>query len=442
MLYVPRLHTLQWTTLILITVVCLMSYVWFNWDSVIASERKYANLSVDQLTSQCSPRKNVVFLKTHKCASSSIQNIFLRYTDKHNLTLVLPLFSSTNYLSSTKPFNRSMIGRVPWSSFGYNILCHHMVFNYPEVKALMPSDTIYVSIIRNPVSVFESLYVYGNLKDFFNMSLQEYIKNTKNLSMIDTLKRRLGGNLGYNQIIYDFGMSPSNFDKADVINKTITNIEKTFDLVMIAEMFDESLILLKNLMCWNFDDVVSFAINVRQDIYKTQLNESEKVLLDEWNSVDRQLYDHFLEIFKKKLQFVNQNKLKDDVQQLKKRRQLWYKRCVKEIVNAEQTNKNESWNKMVHAYKLKDEAKFSSMCQNLVKSEIQYTKELRKKQLLRSIKDKDTFEVEEMFSELGIEFPDMINVGKKDLKNVMLALSEIYQHKDDGFLPVQVRGSQ
>ena len=40
---------------------------------------------------ECQEKTKIFFLKTHKCASSSLQNIFLRFGEKRNLSFVLPL---------------------------------------------------------------------------------------------------------------------------------------------------------------------------------------------------------------------------------------------------------------------------------------------------------------------------------------------------------------
>ena len=39
----------------------------------------------------CMPANKVAFMKTHKCASTSIQNILMRYGLNHDLNFVLPL---------------------------------------------------------------------------------------------------------------------------------------------------------------------------------------------------------------------------------------------------------------------------------------------------------------------------------------------------------------
>ena len=44
----------------------------------------------------CTRVKKIAFLKTHKCASSTVQNILMRFGVKYNLNFVLP--SKANYL--------------------------------------------------------------------------------------------------------------------------------------------------------------------------------------------------------------------------------------------------------------------------------------------------------------------------------------------------------
>ena len=57
-------------------------------------------------TGRCAPQHRVAFLKTHKAASSSVQNILMRYSREHGLNLVLP--SAGNYLGRYVPFSRAM----------------------------------------------------------------------------------------------------------------------------------------------------------------------------------------------------------------------------------------------------------------------------------------------------------------------------------------------
>ena len=54
----------------------------------------------------CKPINNIVFLKTHKTGSSSIQNILMRFGDSNDLTFALP--KKANYYRYPEPFNRKL----------------------------------------------------------------------------------------------------------------------------------------------------------------------------------------------------------------------------------------------------------------------------------------------------------------------------------------------
>nr|XP_039271109.1 galactose-3-O-sulfotransferase 2-like [Styela clava] len=79
------------------------------------------------------PKQNVMFLKTHKTGSSTLQNILVRYAEENNCFVGLPqgdiLFG---YMTGTS-FQKSMMMPVPISK-NVSMLLHHMVFNYTEVS--------------------------------------------------------------------------------------------------------------------------------------------------------------------------------------------------------------------------------------------------------------------------------------------------------------------
>ena len=77
---------------------------------------------------RCSaPRKNVLFLKTHKTGSSTVQNILYRYGDRTGLTFALPVndvYMGTPGLFQSKHAVKSATGK-------YNILANHARYNRP-----------------------------------------------------------------------------------------------------------------------------------------------------------------------------------------------------------------------------------------------------------------------------------------------------------------------
>lgn len=81
------------------------------------------------------PVTNIMFLKTHKTASSTILNILYRFSESHNLSTALPEGSRfhlgypwlfvTRYVEGMKEDGR--LHRR------FNIMCNHLRFNFPEV---------------------------------------------------------------------------------------------------------------------------------------------------------------------------------------------------------------------------------------------------------------------------------------------------------------------
>ena len=76
------------------------------------------------------PPPHFFFLKTHKTASSTVQNILLRYGDYHDLKFAVPMgglhrFAYPNRASSTA----HIVPKNIQKSSDYNIVAHHMRFS-------------------------------------------------------------------------------------------------------------------------------------------------------------------------------------------------------------------------------------------------------------------------------------------------------------------------
>ena len=92
----------------------------------------------------CKPQRKIAFAKTHKTASSTVQNILLRYGLAIGAEFLLPW--SNNYLGSMlNPFTVEQMDKadqrkVPWhrtlrrSSGGYDISCFHCKWNNTAMR--------------------------------------------------------------------------------------------------------------------------------------------------------------------------------------------------------------------------------------------------------------------------------------------------------------------
>lgn len=81
------------------------------------------------------PVTNIMFLKTHKTASSTMLNILYRFSESHNLTVALPK-DSMFHLGYPWLFVARYVEGMEQNGplyHHFNVMCNHLRFNFPEV---------------------------------------------------------------------------------------------------------------------------------------------------------------------------------------------------------------------------------------------------------------------------------------------------------------------
>ncbi|GIY06645.1 galactosylceramide sulfotransferase [Caerostris extrusa] len=336
------------------------------------------NTHVSFITSNgiCYPQTNVVFLKTHKCAGSSIQNILMRYGDKHKLNFVLP--KSGNYLGHPSKFSRTLV--APPLTFTYNILAHHARLNYKEIRAVMPRNSIYITIVRDPIEIFESSFSYYSFDKLFKCDIHKFIKHLPKFSN-KFLTKRLRGKFGANQMFFDLGGDPEMFQNKTQIFEYLDKLESWFHLVLVAERMEESLVLLRHLLCWDIDDVVTFKLNARNPIYKSNLSATEKEKLLELNYADAFLYDRFLKKFDKEVEAFGRERMAAETAELRKRKLEWYELCVKdEKPTSKRITPKHYYNPKVMTLHTWTNVT-NATCNSMTIEELPFTEQLRQRQM-------------------------------------------------------------
>ncbi|XP_075061888.1 galactose-3-O-sulfotransferase 4-like [Mixophyes fleayi] len=283
----------------------------------------------------CQAKRHIVFLKTHKTAGSTVLNLLHRYGDRNGLNFALPTTPHFNYP------NLFHSRRVKWFYSlrrpKYDILCHHMRFNLPEVQKVIPSDSFYFTIIRDPAKMAESAFSYyrfdssafrraRNFKAFISNPLRYYRQGDKS----NIYARNL--------LSFDLGYNPDAPFTVALAKAQIKAVERTFNLVLLAEYFDESMIFLKDKLCWELDDVVTFKLNIRGTSMPLEKNEVDQLRV--WNSLDWYLYSHFNRTFWEKVEHFGRVKMDNEVRRLRERRQQLAEICLESLepVGAEDIN--------------------------------------------------------------------------------------------------------
>ncbi|XP_051900703.1 galactose-3-O-sulfotransferase 2-like isoform X2 [Pristis pectinata] len=262
------------------------------------------------LEKTCQPKTHLMFLKTHKTASSTVLNILYRFGDARNLTFALPY---QYYFGYPYLFKATMVKSYsPEKAQKFHILCHHMRFYKPQVEKVMPNGTFYVSILRNPVTLMESSFTYykGSCSVFRKVnSLTQFLADPWKYYSPDGHDNQYARNTMW----FDFGFDNNANDTEEYVDFVINEIENTFHLILISEYFDESMVLLKDALCWEFDDVVSFKLNVRNKVTVRSLSEVDVKRIKAWNSLDWRLYLHFNQTFWQKVEQYGRKRMADDV---------------------------------------------------------------------------------------------------------------------------------
>ncbi|CAH2246486.1 galactose-3-O-sulfotransferase 2-like [Pelobates cultripes] len=247
----------------------------------------------------------------------------------------------------------------------------------------MPNDTFYFTILRNPVSQMESSFSYYKGMDIFwkPKSLEEFLSNTS------TYYNRSSTNSHYakNFMAFDLGFNHNGWESAKNFKLICQAVDIMFDLVLISEYFDESLVLLKNALCWTFDDVLSIPLNSRSNKTKKSLSEEIQYKIQSWNQLDWHLYVYFNRTFWNQVEKFGRKRMEHEVKELRRRRAEITKFCFQGEVDPDKVKDKflkpfQAGIAKILGYNLKPGLKEDKdFCQKLVTPELQYSKLLWKK---------------------------------------------------------------
>ncbi|KAI4899318.1 hypothetical protein NFI96_012952, partial [Prochilodus magdalenae] len=333
----------------------------------------------------CTPKVDLMFLKTHKTASSTILNILLRYGQENQLKFALP--DSRNDFFYPAPFSRMQVKDYrPGACF--NMVCNHMRFNAPELEALLPQDAFFFTILRDPAPVFESSFHYYNRVVPLTWRIQGEDKLSAFLNEPERYFTPDGFNSFYlkNLQLFDLGYDNSLGPEDPAVDQAIQAVSERFQLVLISEHFEESLILLKEALCWQMDDLLFFKLNARRGASVSQLTPELRAKARDWNGADWKMYRHFNATLWAKVDAYGRKRMERDVRELRRRNMEMSAICIDGGTAVEEGDiRDESmkpWQPLgessILGYNLRADIdqKYSELCRKMLTPEIQYLAEL------------------------------------------------------------------
>jgi len=349
---------------------------------------KEGNSVHNQLKTCSKPVSKLGFMKTHKTASSTVQNILMRFTMNSDWNFAMYATGShlgppNNQYLLNRPFSSSWLDNVPWNEMvqqqGYNVFAVHTQWDQGEVERVLGPGAKYFTILRDPVDQFESLYNYVHFDKSFNMDLEGFVEH---YIVGKRPIQRVNGYLGRNQQLWDLGMDRDDITNHEAVKLKIKQMDKDFDLVMISEDFDSSLVLLSDLLCWPLGNMTSLKINARKKSAVEKLSPKSRKILKDWLWADYMLYDYFRKELVRKKTIFGEDRISSRVLRLKELNQKVKSECVLEVVRNTKnlTSDYVPWSKDVLAFKI-DESK--EMCKYFGISENHFIDYLRKLQMER-----------------------------------------------------------
>ncbi|XP_060882622.1 galactose-3-O-sulfotransferase 2 [Labrus mixtus] len=275
----------------------------------------------------------VVFLKTHKTGSSTVQNLLFRMAERDRATFAFPHHSYQ--FSYPEKFRAKFVDELPDDSSQYDLLCSNMRLDVKQLKQVMPENAVYITILREPLRTFESVFSYYTSTVPAFILAKKVAETTGHKSALSLFlespdafwdPKEPGNCLGRNPMSFDLGIDSQQWNTT--WRTDLSLLEETFQLVMIAEHFDESLILLGSLLDLDMEELAYVRLNTRslQDV--THLDDDTKDQISAWNTLDVLLYDFFLQIFLEKVEKYGLERLNSEVALLRATTNRIRRKCV------------------------------------------------------------------------------------------------------------------
>ena len=242
---------------------------------------------------------HVAFLKVHKSGSTTAQNMFLRFGWNRNLTFVLPpnknRFGYPNIISLLESLTKNNTLPPPAGKY-FDILCNHVIYSRDAFKLFMPADTFYIGIVREPYENFKSILNYLRPAHIFRLKSRlpgsEFLRNPAAYEP----KRSPKLSVTRSRMSVEFGFPDEIVEKNDKLKaqEFIKTLDEDFGLVMVAEYFEESVVLMRRYLSWSTKDIIYLDKNIaRKKNESSYVGPFDRQQYKKWARIDYMLYDHF-----------------------------------------------------------------------------------------------------------------------------------------------------
>ncbi|XP_041466285.1 galactosylceramide sulfotransferase-like [Lytechinus variegatus] len=313
--------------------------------------QRYLEANASQSTkprSHCDVIKHVVYIKTHKTGSTTLETLFNRFGFYHNSSFIFNKNGALGHFR-TMDLRKADVVKMLLPPLGvkegdyaryknYDTSAIHVRFYRDVLDQFMANGTRYVSSVRDPADQWISAYYHFNFrkpisdfaKDRFQMitvngSLKlPFDKNNSTLDAVNEFLRQpqiyINALKKRGDVIWHFAHNSQTFDLSTdlnlmqrdnetLVNMTLDRLVDELDFVIVNEYFDESLLVMKKAFCWDYIDILYTSQNKRKK--KDTLPEETRAKIRAFNRADTLLHQRFNESLWKKIEAYGPDFKKD-----------------------------------------------------------------------------------------------------------------------------------
>ena len=255
-----------------------------NTDSNSNSSAKQATTAVN----------DVYLVKVRKAASTTLQMILNRYAAKKKLKVAS--FNAGYGVPYPKVASKLLLYEdIQQTNFKpYNIMHEQAIYDEITIAEYMKPGHKLIGSLREPLAHFRAYLRYLDVIKKFGFDRNgdvaaQFLDNPKKFkrkTYYDTIRNCQAQHYGY-ELFPDHTNS----------SRFIKYIDERFDLVLIAEKFDESLLLMKRMFRWSLADIVYISRHVsEQESKPIVLPATDEKLYErhrQFSPVDHLMYDYF-----------------------------------------------------------------------------------------------------------------------------------------------------
>ena len=189
----------------------------------------------------------------------------------------------------------------------FDVQIAHGSFNKQQLENKMQRDTVYIATLRHPFLQFRSHYFYSQRRKSFSVVQRDFLSLIKN-STYDPITNRLKlkSNINMENSMFKYFRFDTN---EALLNQTyfqecLYSLANLFQII-ITEYFDESLLLLKEELCWDIKDIIYLSHKNASFPSKSKNPDEYGILYERHKNIsylDYELYDFFLQIQKQRIE--------------------------------------------------------------------------------------------------------------------------------------------